>query len=69
MHSQHHFCHNAHRSIISERLRIGRTARRVMIQTLDVTYMTNMYAIGYPGPVFNHLGSIYVLFMVIYQSK
>ena len=32
--------HNAHRTIISERLRIGRTARRVMIQTLDVQYMT-----------------------------
>ena len=48
-------CHQAHRTIISERLRTGRTARRVTLQTLDVQYMTQMYAIGYPGPVFNHL--------------
>ena len=59
-------CHNAHRTIISERLRIGRTAHRVTLQTLDVQYMTQMYAIGYPGPVFNHLG-FYSLSLIYFK--
>ena len=55
-------CHNARRIIISERLQTGRTARREMIQTLDLQYMTHIYAIGYPGPVFNHLATNSITF-------
>ena len=30
------------------------------IKTLDVQYMTHLYAIVYPGPVFYHLGGVYI---------
>ena len=65
IHSQHHFV-TPHCTIIFERLRSGRTARRVMKQTLDVhcTVHETFYAIGYPGPVVNHLA---VLRAILFQ--
>ena len=51
------FTSRCHGTIISENW----TSRRVTIQTLDVLYMTHLYAIVYPWPVFYHLGSFYLL--------
>ena len=41
-------------------------ARRVTIQTLDVQYMTHLYAIVYPGPVFYHLDCIFTTISITY---
>ena len=53
-----------HSTIISENW----TSRRVTIQTLDVQYMTHMYAIVYPGPVFFYLANCKILCIQYYTA-
>ena len=48
-------CHHAHCTIISERLRSVRPASDAT--NTECTVHDALYAIGYPGPVFNHLGA------------
>ena len=55
-------CHHAHHTNISERLRSVRYVPPSDATNTGCTVHDALYAIGYPGPVFNHFGNNYVYF-------
>ena len=54
-------CHHAHRTHISERLRSVRYVPPSDATNTGCTVRDALYAIGYPGPVFNHIGGMEVI--------